>query len=133
MHISHLPTTTTIRVLLPHQFSLPRKSPSSRWWQSILGQKMSTSSNSNPPQLLLLSDLSTPGSSSSSSSSSSNLAIPSAVSVEEESADTLQKARIKAPPPKPSPRYADVCPFLSFSPPSQKKLNHRIPHLLLTT
>lgn len=105
-----------IRLLL-RQFALPRKSLSSKSWQSILSQKMSTSSNSTPTQSLL-SDLTTPGSS---SSSSSILATPA---VEEELADTLQNVTIEAPPPKPSPRYADVCYFLSFThfPPPRRLL-----------
>lgn len=122
-----------IRLLL-RQFALPRKSLSSKSWQSILSQKMSTSSNSTPTQSLL-SDLTTPRSS---SSSSSILAAPA---VEEEFSDTLQKVTIEAPPPKPSPRYADVCYFLSFTHfplprtfarflllPPPKKPNHRILH-----
>lgn len=110
-NLSRLPTT--IRLLLDHQFTpIPRKSPKSKskpTQLSILSQKMSTFSNSTTPQLSL-SDLTTPGSS---SSSSSNLAIPAAaVGV---LVDQLQKATIEQSPPKPSPRYADVCSILSFT------------------
>lgn len=133
-NVSHLPT---IRLLL-RQFAHPRKALSSKSWQSILSQKMPTSSNSTPTQSLL-SDLTIPGSS---SSSSSILTAPAAFAVEEELAETLQKVTIEAPPLNPSPRYADVCYFLSSTHfPARlllvffyylfpkKALNHRIPHL----
>lgn len=106
-NFSHLPTIRLL--LLP--FGLPRKSLSSKSWQSILFQKMSTSSNSTPTQSLL-SNLTTPGSS---SSSFSILATPAAFAIEEELADTVQKSTIEAPLRKPSPRYVDVCYFLSVT------------------
>lgn len=102
-NLSHLPTIRLLSVLL-HQFALPRKSPSSKSPSSIL-QKMSTSSSIAPPQLL--SDLA-PGASSSSSY------LTTATEVEELADTLLQKATIEPPPPKPSPRYADVCSSYHF-------------------
>lgn len=137
-NLSQLPIT--IRLLLHHQIIIPisRKSPlnvkskskPAQSCVSILRQKKmlaSSSFNVTTPQLPF-SDLTTPVSGSS-SSSSSNLATAAAAVEELVVNHPLQDvATIEQSPTDPgSPRYADVCSFLSIDQPSFHPLSPSAP------